>query len=153
MVKTSSNAGGTGFASSQGPKVLRVPWPKNQNIKQKQYYNKFNKDFISGPHQKNPKNPLKICLKFPRLVRHVLDTWDPAWGKTNLFSWTNITTWVLPVARDSWNFFSSFFLLSTMEKVLLVRLHSLPFEFFSDTLGPFLFETFEFWEFGKLLKT
>ena len=27
----------------------------NQNIKQKQYYNKFNKDFKNGPHQKKKK--------------------------------------------------------------------------------------------------
>ena len=25
--------------------------PKNQNIKQKQYCSKFNKDFLKGPHQ------------------------------------------------------------------------------------------------------
>ena len=27
---------------------------KNQNIKQKQYYNKFNKDFKNGPHRGLP---------------------------------------------------------------------------------------------------
>ena len=35
---------------------LRSHMPRgqeNQNIKQKQYCNKFNKDFKSGPHQKN----------------------------------------------------------------------------------------------------
>ena len=29
-----------------------MPWGQNQNIKQKQYCNKFNKDFTNGSHQK-----------------------------------------------------------------------------------------------------
>ena len=29
----------------QGAKIPHASWPKNQNIKQKQDYNKFNKDF------------------------------------------------------------------------------------------------------------
>ena len=28
-----------------GSKILHATWPKNQNIKQKQYCDKFNKDF------------------------------------------------------------------------------------------------------------
>jgi len=35
--------------------VARIPhasWPKNQNIRQRQYCNKFNKDFKNDPHQK-----------------------------------------------------------------------------------------------------
>ena len=33
-----------------------IPWgQKNQNIKQKQYCNKFNQDFKNGPHQKKKK--------------------------------------------------------------------------------------------------
>ena len=35
-----------------GAKISHASQPKNQNIKQKQYYNKFNKDFKSGPHKK-----------------------------------------------------------------------------------------------------
>ena len=31
---------------------LLMQVPKTQNIKQKQYCNKFNKDFKNGPHQK-----------------------------------------------------------------------------------------------------
>ena len=37
----------------QGVKGAKIPhalWPKNQNVKQKQYYNKFNKNFKNGPH-------------------------------------------------------------------------------------------------------
>ena len=44
-VKTSpSNAGGVGSIPGWGAKIPHASWPKNQNIKQKQYCNKFNKD-------------------------------------------------------------------------------------------------------------
>ena len=53
VVKTSpSNAGGVGSTPGQGAKIPLTLQPKNQNIKQKQYCNKFNKDFKNGPHQK-----------------------------------------------------------------------------------------------------
>ena len=53
VVKTlPSNAGGVGPIPSRGAKIPHAPGPKNQNIKQKQYCNKFNKDFKNGPHQK-----------------------------------------------------------------------------------------------------
>ena len=46
MVKTSlSNAGGVGSIPGQGAKIPHPSWPNNQNMKQKQYCNKFNKDF------------------------------------------------------------------------------------------------------------
>ena len=35
----------------QGAKTSHASWPKKQNIKQKRYCNKFNKDFKKGPHQ------------------------------------------------------------------------------------------------------
>ena len=60
MVKTSSsNAGDAGSIPGWGAKISRASWPKNQ--KQKQYCNKFNKDFKNGPHQKhkNKKNSRK----------------------------------------------------------------------------------------------
>ena len=45
VVKTlPSNAGGVGSVPGQGAKTPHVTWPKNQNTKQKQYFNKFNKD-------------------------------------------------------------------------------------------------------------
>ena len=55
MVKTlPSNAGGVGSIPGRGAKIPYASQPKNQNIKQKQYCNKFNKDFIkNGPHQEN----------------------------------------------------------------------------------------------------
>ena len=48
VVKTlPSNAGG-----GLGTKIPHALRPKNQNIKQKQYCNKFNQDFKNGPHLK-----------------------------------------------------------------------------------------------------
>ena len=45
VVKTSpSNAGGAGLIPGRGAKIPHASGPKNQNIKQKQYYSKFNKD-------------------------------------------------------------------------------------------------------------
>ena len=45
-----SNTAGVGLIP--GPGVIKIPHtlqPKNQNIKQKQNCNKFNKDFKNGP--------------------------------------------------------------------------------------------------------
>ena len=54
MVKTSpSNVGGAGSIPAWRAKIPHALGPKQQNIKQRQYYNKFNKDFKNGPHQKN----------------------------------------------------------------------------------------------------
>ena len=47
-----SNAGGEGLTPGQRAKIPHAYRPKNQNIKQKQYWNKFNKDFKSGPYKK-----------------------------------------------------------------------------------------------------
>ena len=41
-----------GSIPGQGAKIPHASGPKNQNIKQKQYCNKFYKDFKNGPHQK-----------------------------------------------------------------------------------------------------
>ena len=44
MVKTSpSNAGGAGSIPGRGAKISHALRPNNQNIKQKQYCNEFNK--------------------------------------------------------------------------------------------------------------
>ena len=49
MVKTSpSNAGGVGSIPGWGAGIPHASQPKNQNIKQKQYCNKFNRDFKNG---------------------------------------------------------------------------------------------------------
>ena len=51
VVKTSpSKAGGASLIPGQRIKIPTASQPKNQNIKQKQYCNKFNKDFKNGLH-------------------------------------------------------------------------------------------------------
>ena len=57
MVKTwPSDAGGVGSIPGQGAKTPHASLPKNQNVKQNQCCNKFNKDFKNGPHQKKKRN-------------------------------------------------------------------------------------------------
>ena len=54
VVKISpSNAGDASWIPVEGAKIPCAPWPENQNVKQKQYYNKFNKDFkkVSEAHK------------------------------------------------------------------------------------------------------
>ena len=56
MVRTlPSNAGFVGSIPGRGAKIPHASGPKNQTIKQKQYCNKFNKDFKNGPHLKKKK--------------------------------------------------------------------------------------------------
>ena len=51
MVKISlSLAGDEGSILGQGAKIPYASWPKNQNVKQKQYCNTFSEDFKSGLH-------------------------------------------------------------------------------------------------------
>ena len=45
-----SHATGSGSIPGQEAKIPHASWPKNQNIKQKQYCSKFNKHFKNGPH-------------------------------------------------------------------------------------------------------
>ena len=53
VLKTSpSSAGGAGLIPGQGAKIPHTSGPKNQNIIQKQYSNKFNEDFKNGPYQR-----------------------------------------------------------------------------------------------------
>ena len=55
VVKTlPSSARGAGSIPAWGAKFPHALWPKNQKIRQKQYCNKFNKDFKNGPHKKKP---------------------------------------------------------------------------------------------------
>ena len=46
------NAKDAGSIPGQEAKTPHTSRPKNQNIKQKQYCNKFSKDFKNGPRQK-----------------------------------------------------------------------------------------------------
>ena len=49
-----SNAEGADLIPGWGAKISHASWP-NKLIKQKQYCNKFNKDFKNGLHQKKKK--------------------------------------------------------------------------------------------------
>jgi len=50
-----SSAEGAGSIPGQGAKIAHASGPKNQNIKQKQYCNKFNKDFNNETKLKRQK--------------------------------------------------------------------------------------------------
>ena len=53
MGTSPAGAGGSDLIPGQGAKIPQALRPKkNQNIEQKQYCNRFNKDFKKGPHQK-----------------------------------------------------------------------------------------------------
>ena len=47
-----SNAGGVGLILGSGLKIPHASRSQNQNIKQKQHGNRFNKGFKIGPHTK-----------------------------------------------------------------------------------------------------
>ena len=55
-----SNAGDVGSIPGWGAGIPHALGPKGQNIEQKQYCSKFNKDSENGPHQKNLKK--KKCV-------------------------------------------------------------------------------------------
>ena len=59
-----SNAEGASLIPGQGAKIPHASWLKNQNIKQKQYCNKFNKIFKNGQHQKKKKT-FKNLMEIP----------------------------------------------------------------------------------------
>ena len=50
-----SNAKGMGLIPGWGPKIPHALGPKHQNMKQKQYCNTSNKDFLNDPHKKERK--------------------------------------------------------------------------------------------------
>ena len=103
MVETSCfNAGVASLIPGQGVKIPHVPQPKKQqNIKQKQYWNKFNKDLKNDPHQKifkrkkksfnilsavrylkNSNNKEKLVPSFKKRVEVSLEKWlSPGLGK------------------------------------------------------------------------
>ena len=69
MFKTSpSNAGGVGSIPGRGAKIPHASRPKNQSIKQKQYCNKFTKEFKNGPHKKNLKKNCPAVLEYPVVI-------------------------------------------------------------------------------------
>ena len=64
VIKTlPSNARGMGLNPGWRAKIPHALWPKNQNIKQKQYCGTFNKDSENGPRQE--KETLKKSKHWP----------------------------------------------------------------------------------------
>ena len=55
-----SNAGSAGSIPVRGDKIPCASQPKTQNIKQKQYCNKLNKDFKNGPQLKKKKQRVSV---------------------------------------------------------------------------------------------
>ena len=62
------NAGSLGSIPGQEVKILHAFRMKNQDIRQKQYCNKFNEDFLNGPHFFNQKKDK--CYKKPGLFAY-----------------------------------------------------------------------------------
>ena len=79
MVNTlPSNAGSDGSIPGGGPKIPHASGPKNQNIKEKQYCNKFNTDFKNGPNQKKKKSTRSIFCSVEVTLGGLLDGgWSP----------------------------------------------------------------------------
>ena len=68
VVKTlPSSEGDEGSNPGRGAKISHASRPKKQNIQQKQYYNKFKKDFKNCPHQKSHKI-IKIIIKQEKVL-------------------------------------------------------------------------------------
>ena len=64
-----SNARGSGSIPGGISKIPHALGPENQNMKQKQYCNKFNKDFKNG--QKNLKKKIIIVVQLTAEARHL----------------------------------------------------------------------------------
>ena len=85
-----SSSGGAGLVPGQGAKIPHASWPKSQSIKQKPHCNKFNKDFKSGPRQKNLlKNVQKLKKKKKRNRKDSMT-----------FPWFLCPTWGFPGGSD-----------------------------------------------------
>ena len=74
-----SNARGTGLIPGQRAKIPHASQPENQNIKQKEYCNKFNEDFKNGRHKKKSfkkmYNSLTIQWNFWKETIHDSNQW------------------------------------------------------------------------------
>ena len=82
VVKTSpSNAGDASLISGQGAKIPHASGTKNQSIKQKQYCNKFNKDFKNDPYQTILKTEEEPSFIIPLEQWRNMAVWDhsPTW--------------------------------------------------------------------------
>ena len=59
-----SITGDAGLIPGQGAKIPHASGPKDQNIKQKQYCNKFNKNLKKVPHQNKKSNTGSVFRNF-----------------------------------------------------------------------------------------
>ena len=89
-----SSAGGAGSIPGEGSKILYASQTKNQNIKPKQYCNKFNRDFKNGPHQKKILKKKNMFLE-----RELLDTLIKSF--ITIFIFEYLTHWGCSVIFES----------------------------------------------------
>ena len=90
-----SKAEGVGLIPGWGARTPRASQPKNQNIKQKQYWSQFSKDFKNGlrPKKKSLKkkpmcenNYFKICILALKLKMSIYKLQSKSkWAKLNSF--------------------------------------------------------------------
>ena len=79
VVKTSpSRVRGVSFIPDPGAKIPQTSWSKNQSIKQKQYCNKFNKDFLKCPPQKKILKNEKIFLVY--ILKEIVPNKTAPWS-------------------------------------------------------------------------
>ena len=73
-LKTSpSNAAGVGSILVWGAKITHASWPKNQNIKQKKYCNKFNKDLKKNTEKDTTKKENCRPISFINIDAKILN--------------------------------------------------------------------------------
>ena len=79
MANTSpSNAGSEGSTPGGGPKIPHASGPKNQNIKEKQYCNKFHTEFKMVQTKKKKKSTRSIFCSVEVTLCGLLDGgWSP----------------------------------------------------------------------------
>ena len=67
-----SRAGSVGSTPGWRAQIPHASWPKDQNIKQKQYCNKFNENFKNGSHNNKKKLRKKKIIRQPqRELSHI----------------------------------------------------------------------------------
>ena len=71
---------GAGLIPGPGTKILHASWPKNHNITQKQFCNKFKKDLKNGPNIKKEASAASAFVLCGKIVK-MHDTWQ---------SWTTL---------------------------------------------------------------
>ena len=89
-----SSAEGVDLIPGGGAKIPHILGPKNQNIKQKQYCNKFSRDFKNCPHQKIFKSIMRTT-GWPKYKRLMIPSVDKNVEKLDSCSWKCKMVWLL----------------------------------------------------------